>query len=133
MQGANRATRVAAVVQINRPMNGPCFSRIAATKSSAKRDSQGDPASRIGCAVNLNPSTLMIIHKSKTYSLRIDPENPDHHLYQNNGTWWIHYTVHLPDYTVRRVRHSLKTHDRMEARRLRDKCLQLLNEERSVA
>ena len=27
-------------------------------------------------------------------SIKIDLENPDHHLWNNHGTWWIHYTVH---------------------------------------
>ena len=53
-------------------------------------------------------------------AIRIDPANPDHHLYCNNGTWWIHYTVHLPDFTARRVRRSLGTSDLAEARLRRD-------------
>jgi hypothetical protein len=75
----------------------------------------------------------MIIQKSKTHSLRIDPDNPDHHLYRNNGTWWIHYTRHLPDYTVQRVRHSLRTRDRAAARLLRDQLIAALREERGAA
>ena len=42
-------------------------------------------------------------------SIKIDSENPDHHLWNNHGTWWIHYTVHQSDYTKRRVRVSLET------------------------
>lgn len=75
----------------------------------------------------------MIVQKSKSHSLRIDPDNPDHHLYRNNGTWWIHYTRHLPDYTVERVRHSLRTKDRAEARRQRDRIFSGLLEERGAA
>ena len=59
-------------------------------------------------------------------ALRIDPSNPDHHLYLNNGTWWIHYTIHLPDFTTRRMRESLQTRDVMEARLRRDLCLEAL-------
>jgi hypothetical protein len=44
----------------------------------------------------------------------------DHHIWNNNGTYWCHYTVHLPDYTKRRVRVSLQTRDPDEARRRRD-------------
>jgi len=47
----------------------------------------------------------------------------NHHIWNNNGTWWVHYTVHLPDYTARRVRRSLRTRDPAEARRLRDELL----------
>ena len=75
----------------------------------------------------------MIVHKSKSHSLRIDPDNPDHHLYRNNGTWWIHYTCHRPDYTVERVRHSLRTKDRAEARLRRDQLIEALLMERGAA
>jgi hypothetical protein len=27
-------------------------------------------------------------------SLRVNTENPNHHLWLNNGTWFIHYVVH---------------------------------------
>jgi hypothetical protein len=49
---------------------------------------------------------------------------PDHHLWNNHGTWWCHYTVHLPDYTKRRVRLSLGTPSVEQARKLRDRLLQ---------
>jgi hypothetical protein len=48
---------------------------------------------------------------------------PDHHLWNNNGTFWCHYTVHEPDYTKRRVRVSLHTKDQSEARARRDALL----------
>ena len=53
-------------------------------------------------------------------SIKIDPENPDHHLWNNHGTWWIHYTVHQSDYTKRRIRVSLETRNLREARQRRD-------------
>ncbi len=56
-------------------------------------------------------------------AIRIREKNPDHHLWNNNGTWWCHYTEHLPDYTKRRVRRSLGTSDRTIARFLRDSVL----------
>ena len=56
-------------------------------------------------------------------AIRIRAENPDHHLWNNNGTFWCHYTEHLPDYTKRRVRRSLRTADRAIARFLRDSVL----------
>jgi len=46
--------------------------------------------------------------------------NPDHHIWNNNGTWWCHFTVHNPDHTKERVRVSLHTKDRDEARERRD-------------
>jgi hypothetical protein len=59
-------------------------------------------------------------------SLRINPENPNHHLWDNHGTWWIHYTVHPTPWTQRRVRRSLGTSDLDVARRQRDAELQLV-------
>lgn len=59
-------------------------------------------------------------------SVRTDARNPDHHLWNNNGTWWCHYTVHRPDHTKQRVRRSLTTHDLREARRKRDAILRAL-------
>ncbi len=55
-----------------------------------------------------------------TPAIRIASANPDHHLWNNNGTWWIHYTLHLSDYTKHRVRKSLSTSRQEEARRRRD-------------
>jgi hypothetical protein len=46
--------------------------------------------------------------------------NPDHHMWNNNGTWWCHFTVHRDDYTAERVRVSLRTRNRQVARRRRD-------------
>jgi hypothetical protein len=58
-----------------------------------------------------------------TASIRIHAGNPDHHLWNNNGTFWCHYTIHLPDYTKRRVRCSLGTSRLGHARKLRDQIL----------
>ena len=59
----------------------------------------------------------------QTASIRIQPDNPDHHLWNNTGTFWCHYTLHLPDYTKRRVRQSLGTPSLERARKLRDQIL----------
>ena len=58
--------------------------------------------------------------QSSHLSLRLNPANPDHHLWNNNGTWWVHYTVHPTAFTKERVRLSLATRDVGEARRRRD-------------
>ncbi len=52
-----------------------------------------------------------------------DGANPDHHLWNNRGTWWCHFTLHRPDYTAERVRVSLRTRDLAEARCRRDELL----------
>lgn len=46
--------------------------------------------------------------------------NIDHNIYNNNGTLWVRFTVHYPDYTAGRVAKSLNTTDMAEARRRRD-------------
>jgi hypothetical protein len=50
--------------------------------------------------------------------------NPNHNIWNNNGTWWAHYTVHNDDYTKQRVRVSLGTDDIAIARALRDFIMQ---------
>jgi GrpB-like predicted nucleotidyltransferase (UPF0157 family) len=50
--------------------------------------------------------------------------NPNHNIWNNNGTWWCHYTVHNDDYTKKRVRVSLGTDDVAIARALRDFLMQ---------
>ena len=74
-----------------------------------------------------------MIHAIDTHTLHATPAgaalalraagtaaDPNHHIWDNNGTWWLHYTLHLSDYTKRRVRESLRTRDVAEARRRRD-------------
>lgn len=62
----------------------------------------------------------MTIRKNKHASIRIWANNPDHHLYNNNGTWWLHYTAYPTATTTQRVRRSLATSDRAIARERRD-------------
>lgn len=67
----------------------------------------------------MNPTAL----PSGDLAVRVNPANPDHHLWNNHGTWWCHYTVHLPDFTKRRVRRNLGTRVLTEARQRRDQLL----------
>ncbi|MEJ6778842.1 MAG: hypothetical protein QNK86_05130 [Akkermansiaceae bacterium] len=53
-------------------------------------------------------------------SVRIDAANPLHHLWNNNGTWWCHFTLHLAGYQKKRIRMSLRTSDLNKAMRKRD-------------
>ena len=55
-------------------------------------------------------------------SIRVDDANPLHHLWCNNGTWWVHYTLHF-DHRKRRIRRSLGTSDLAIAVRRRDALL----------
>lgn len=58
--------------------------------------------------------------------IRIFGDNPDHHLWDNRGTWCVHYTLHLSATTKRRVRRSLGTKDLLVARQRRDRLFQEL-------
>ena len=53
-------------------------------------------------------------------------DNPNHHLWNNTGTWWMHYTQHLPDFTKRRIRRSLQTSDLATALSRRDQLFEQL-------
>jgi hypothetical protein len=57
-----------------------------------------------------------------TLSLRSQPGNRLHHLWCNNGTWWIHFTVNF-DHRTRRIRRSLRTDSLEEAICRRDRLL----------
>ena len=52
-------------------------------------------------------------------SVRVDASNRHHHLWNNNGVWWVHYTLNF-DCRTRRVRRSLTTGLLDEAIRRRD-------------
>ncbi len=55
-----------------------------------------------------------------TLAIRVHADRPNHHLWNNHGTWWCHYTVQPTPHTRRRMRISLGTKDLEEARELRD-------------
>jgi hypothetical protein len=61
--------------------------------------------------------------KQTTLAVRVNQKNPDHHLWNNNGTWWSHFTLHLPDFTKVRIRQSLETKELTLARARRDALL----------
>jgi hypothetical protein len=52
--------------------------------------------------------------------------NTNHHMWNNNGTWWMHYTEYPTPMTKERVRRSLKTKSVEQARLLRDEILRRL-------
>jgi len=52
--------------------------------------------------------------------IRIAAGNPNHHLWNNHGTWFLHYTVHPTPFTKERIRRSLGTKDIDIARARRD-------------
>jgi len=54
-------------------------------------------------------------------SLRTSVANPNHHLWNNHGTWFLHYTTHPTPFTKERIRRSLGTKDLKAARARRDR------------
>jgi len=56
-------------------------------------------------------------------AIRVDPANPRHHLWNNNGTWFLHYTAYPTPLTKQRFRVSLGTKHLAEAQRKRDRLL----------
>jgi len=54
-----------------------------------------------------------------TLSLRSAQGNPNHHLWNNHGTWWCHFTLHSSTGIKQRLRRSLKTGDLATACRKR--------------
>ena len=58
--------------------------------------------------------------------LRVTPANPNHHLWNNHGTWFLHYTTYPTPFTKERIRRSLGTKDLQTARARRDSFFTLL-------
>jgi hypothetical protein len=52
--------------------------------------------------------------------VRVSADNPNHHLWNNHGTWFLHYTVYPTPFTKERVRRSLGTPQLDVARERRD-------------
>lgn len=74
-------------------------------------------------AVRLSPEARADAPAFPRTSLRVRPSNPNHHLWNNNGTWYVHYTVHPTPFTKSRIRASLETKSLEVARRRRDEIL----------
>ena len=72
--------------------------------------------------VNQNHDMTMTT-ATPTLSRRQKAIGPNHHLWDNHGTWWFHGTEHRPDGTAARIRVSLRTDDIVVARKHRDRIL----------
>ena len=68
---------------------------------------------------NHRPSRIMTTINNVP-SIRVRSDNPNHHLWNNHGTWFLHYTIHPTPYTKERIRRSLGTKDLEVARERRD-------------
>jgi hypothetical protein len=80
-----------------------------------------------------NNRRVAALPEGSVLSLRTHPCNPNHHLWWNNGTWWLHATVHRPDYTKQRLRLPLETKNIHRARTTRDTLLASLCGDRKEA
>ena len=65
-------------------------------------------------------SSRIMTTLAKLPGLRVDTDNPNHHLWDNHGTWFLHYTIHPTPFTKERIRRSLGTKDVRVARERRD-------------
>lgn len=77
----------------------------------------------MSAANTIHPSTATTTTTDRPVLSIRTTANPNHHIWLNNGVYWVHYTEHLPDHTKRRVRRSLHTSDSGIARVLRDSLL----------
>lgn len=76
---------------------------------------------------------MQVQQEYQLLSVRVNSNNPNHHLWNNNGTWFIHYTVYPDAYTARRIRRSLRTKSLTTARKRRDAFIRLtLNTQTNV-
>ena len=56
-------------------------------------------------------------------SVRVRKNNPDHHLFNNHGTWWCHFWAIADGIRQQRFRVNLHTSSRNEARAQRNNLL----------
>lgn len=82
-----------------------------AARSRANKNARRGVPALSGCLPLLEDGTMARV---------IDP---DHHLWKNGRLYWTAFTVHLPGWRKHRVRRSLGTSDREEARSRRDALL----------
>jgi hypothetical protein len=61
-------------------------------------------------------------HMPPTLSIKINPSNGFHHVYSNNGVYYIALTLHHHRFKTR-IRKSLETHDEAVAIQRRDALL----------
>jgi hypothetical protein len=70
--------------------------------------------------------------EAKIPSIRAGADNPNHHLWNNHGTWFLHYTIHPTPFTKERIRRSLGTKDLQVAREQTSLLLALFDEGRAT-
>ena len=100
-----------------------CVTRKGDEPQRSRRRNRSD--AQIGflfssCGTIVSTKTPPMNLEAKVPGIRACADNPNHHLWNNHGTWFLHYTVHPTPFTKERVRFSLKTASFEEAQRRRD-------------
>ncbi|MEI7864769.1 MAG: hypothetical protein WCI38_05305 [Chthoniobacterales bacterium] len=70
--------------------------------------------------------------KNKLVAMPDRHYGPDHHIWDNNGKWWCHLSLARQRGRAKRIRFSLHTNSRSEARKRRD-CIMNSSEVRAKA
>lgn len=61
-----------------------------------------------------------LIMKNKLVELPDRKYGANHHIWDNNGTWWCHLSLERRSGPAKRIRFSLRTNNVREARKRRD-------------
>ena len=81
------------------------------------------------CAIHPNHEIRTMIPPTRQLAgVFVRTENPNHHLWNNPGTWFLHYTAHPTPFTKNRIRRSLRTRDLKAARGRRDRFFETLTD-----
>lgn len=65
----------------------------------------------------------LLAMKNKIVELPDRDYGADHHIWNNNGTWWCHLSLERRSKPAKRIRFSLKTKKVGEARKRRDQIM----------
>ena len=66
--------------------------------------------------------------KSKIIALTDRKYGANHHIWDNNGTWWCHFSIERRTGPAKRIRFSLRTNNVREARKRRDQIMNATTE-----
>jgi hypothetical protein len=83
--------------------------------------------------VRIEPKRTASMKRQPILTTRQTTAGDNHHLWDNNGSWWFQGTFHLPDGTSERVRSGLRTKCVHVARRRRDSLIARFSPVNTVA
>ena len=77
-----------------------------------------------GCFFTGSSSVATYMTMERSFlSVRINKDNPRHHLWRNRNLWWLHATIHIRGHKKVRIRRSLGTPVLGVAQNYRDRLL----------